>query len=141
VLDDDKTFIVEHVLDHEVVVQNKKQVLNLNIKWQGYPDDEWNSMNTTLQDNGIVQKYLSDYGLEKFGRKPKRTSTSVLSQPVTAVKRVKFSLDMNTEHSDDTMMDIEETQMDETQGNEDEDEDEDEDDTQDVEDERMDHDY
>jgi hypothetical protein len=41
------------------------------------------------------------------------------------------------------MMDIEETQVDETQGNE-EDEfsmSEDEDDTQDVEDERMDHDY
>jgi len=93
VLDDDKTYIVQHVNDHEIITRNGRQSLNLNIKWQGYITEDWNSINTTLQDNIIVQQYLKDNNLERFGRPKKRAAAVAVVAAATppARKRVKFS--------------------------------------------------
>ena len=55
ILDDDKTFIVEQILSHEIV--NNK--LNLRIKWWGYEQPELTGLNSTLQNNKMVQKILA----------------------------------------------------------------------------------
>ena len=67
VLDDDKHFIVEEVIDHEIVTNNNKQNLNLKIKWFGYKEPEITGMNNSFKRNKIIQKYLKDKNLEKFG--------------------------------------------------------------------------
>ena len=67
VLDDDKHFIVEEVLDHEIITLNNKQNLNLKIKWFGYKEPEMTGMNISLKRNKTVKNYLKDKNLEKFG--------------------------------------------------------------------------
>ena len=67
VLDDDKHFLVEEVLDHEIITINNKPNLNLKIKWFGYKEPEMTGINISLKRNKIIKEYLKLKNLEKFG--------------------------------------------------------------------------
>jgi hypothetical protein len=67
ILDDQDAYIIERIISHEIVKDKSKPAINLNIKWHGYKDPTWNSLNISLKKNGAVQKYLKTHGLEKYG--------------------------------------------------------------------------
>jgi len=67
VLDDDNTFIVEQVVAHEVVKVSQRDKLNLTIKWLGYPIPEISVINASLRRNVLVQAYLRQHNLMRFG--------------------------------------------------------------------------
>ena len=86
VLDDNKSYIIEKIISHEIITNNKRKVLNLTIKWHGYKEPEITGMNIS------VQEYLKEKGLENFGLKTKRSNDEVNNsnqQPKS--KRVRFS--------------------------------------------------
>jgi hypothetical protein len=85
VLDDNNTFIIEKIIQHELVQTRSKPVLNLQIKWHGYAEPEWTAMNISLKRNEAVQEYLKAKGLDRFGlhQQPDK------SEPPK--KRVRFS--------------------------------------------------
>jgi hypothetical protein len=90
VLDDDKTYIIEKILNHEILEVNKKKSLNLTIKWHGYIEPEVTGMNISLQRNVAVQEYLQEKGLQSFGLQKKRSNTDN-NEIIQKTKRVKFS--------------------------------------------------
>ena len=73
---------MEQILSHEIV--NNK--LNFRIKWRGYEQPELTGLNSTLQNNEIVQKYLQINALQKFANKRKAKEMDT-PEP----KRVRFS--------------------------------------------------
>jgi hypothetical protein len=73
VKDDDKHYIVEKVLLHEIVQKNGKNTLNVKIQWYGYKEPEWTNIRSVV-NNIYVQKYLKDNNLEHYGGS-KRTAT------------------------------------------------------------------
>ena len=90
ILDDDKTYIIEKILNHEIVEINKRKALNLTIKWHGYKEPEVTGMNASLQRNEAVQEYLKEKGLQSYGLKLKRSHTD--NEEITQkTKRVRFS--------------------------------------------------
>jgi len=92
VLDDDKSYIVEKILNHEIITVNKRKVLNLTIKWHGYKEPEITGMNVSLQRNVAVQEYLKEKGLQSFGLRTKRTDSGTIdNNDIHKSKRVRFS--------------------------------------------------
>jgi cleavage and polyadenylation specificity factor subunit 1 len=71
VLDDNETFIVNEVVDHEIITDKRnKRFLNLMIIWYGNKKAEKSGMNSDLKKNYKVQQYLKTHGLDKeFGVK------------------------------------------------------------------------
>jgi poly(A) polymerase Pap1 len=90
VLDDDKSYIIEKIINHEIVEINKRKVLNLTIKWHGYKEPEITGMNVSLQRNVAVQEYLKEKGLQSFGLSTKRSNIDN-NENTQKIKRVKFS--------------------------------------------------
>ena len=90
VLDDDKTYIIEKILNHEVVEVNKRKALNLTIKWHRYKEPEVTGMNVLLQRNSVVQEYLKEKGLQSFGLHTKRLNTDE-NEIMQKKKRIRFS--------------------------------------------------
>jgi hypothetical protein len=88
ILDDLDTFIIERIVGHEIVGETSKRTLNLNIKWHGYKDTEWSSLNISLKKNGAVQEYLKANSLEQFGLK---TVPNANGKDEPPKKRVRFS--------------------------------------------------
>ena len=88
ILDDLDTFIIERIVGHEIVGETSKRTLNLNIKWHGYKDTEWSSLNISLKKNGAVQDYLKANSLEQFGLK---TVPNANGKDELPKKRVRFS--------------------------------------------------
>ncbi len=66
VLDDDKSYIIENILNHEIDEINKRKALNITIKWHGYKESEVTEMNVSLQQNGAVQEYQKENRLQSF---------------------------------------------------------------------------
>ena len=92
VLDDNKSYIIEKIISHEIITNNKRKVLNLTIKWHGYKEPEITGMNISLQRNEAVQEYLKEKGLESFGLKTKRSHDEAINSNQQAKsKRVRFS--------------------------------------------------
>ena len=90
VLDDDKSYIIEKILNHEIVEVNKRKTLNLTIKWHGYKEPEVTGINVSLQRNIAVQEYLKEKGLKSFGLHTKRSNTDN-NEIIQKTKRVRFS--------------------------------------------------
>ena len=90
VLDDDKSYIIEKIINHEIVEINKRKVLNLTIKWHGYKEPEITGMNVSLQRNVAVQEYLKEKGLQSFGLSTKRSNIDN-NENTQKIKRIKFS--------------------------------------------------
>ncbi len=84
VLDDNNAFIIEKIIQHELVQTRNKPMLNLQIKWHGYKEPEWTAILTSLKRNKAVQEYLQAKGLNRFG-----LPQSDKSEPPK--KRVRFS--------------------------------------------------
>jgi hypothetical protein len=95
VLDDANSFVIEQILNHEIITDKNKQHVNLLIKWHGYPTPENTGLNATLKRNEMVHKYLNDNGLSRFAL-PHFEQTSG-----TKRKRVHFSSSVNFNDSDD----------------------------------------
>jgi hypothetical protein len=83
VLDDLNTFIIEAIVNHELVEVKKTPVLNLLIKWHGYKEPTWNSLNSSLKKNEAVQEYLIAKGLQRFGFKSHKEDTERKHKRVT----------------------------------------------------------
>jgi hypothetical protein len=92
VLDDDKNYIIENILEHKIVTVNNKPMLNLRIKWHGYKEPEWTGLNISLKRNLAVIEYLEANSLESF-KLPKGKSTENSEELNTnaKTKRVTFS--------------------------------------------------
>jgi hypothetical protein len=69
VLDDTEAYIVEEVLNHEIININGKDKLNLNIRWFGFKETSMTGMNISLKKNEKVNDYFKAKGLIKFGLK------------------------------------------------------------------------
>jgi hypothetical protein len=69
VLDDTEAYIVEEVLNHEIINVNGKDKLNLNIRWFGFKETSMTGMNISLKKNEKANGYLKAKGLKKFGLK------------------------------------------------------------------------
>jgi hypothetical protein len=85
ILDDTESFLIERVVDHEIITDKRnKRHLNLIILWFGKKETEKSGMNSDLKKNYKVQEYLKANGLDKeFGVK--------LSQlPIIRSKKVSF---------------------------------------------------
>ena len=87
VRDDDKHYIIEKVLAHEIVQLNGKNTLNVKIQWYGYKEPEWTNIRTAA-NNIYVQRYLKDNNLEQYGGM-KRTAADNIDTRTR--KRVRFS--------------------------------------------------
>ena len=87
VRDDDKHYIVEKVLAHQIVQVKGKNTLNVQIQWHGYKEPEWTNIRTAV-NNIYVQKYLEDNNLEQYSGL-KRTATEDVD--TRKKKRVRFS--------------------------------------------------
>jgi len=84
-LDDNNSYIIENILNHEIIGL-KVNSLNLLIKWHGYKDPTWTSLNISLKRNEAVQEYLKLHDLTKFGLKEKINEDNEPKK-----KRVRFS--------------------------------------------------
>ena len=60
--DEEDLFIIETVLDHEIV----RGTINFKIKWYGYSEPEWNEINSSLKTNGKILEYAKRFNLEIF---------------------------------------------------------------------------
>jgi len=94
VRDDDKHYIVEKVLAHEIVQVNGKNTLNVKIQWHGYKEPEWTNIRTAI-NNIYVQRYLKDNNLEQYGGM-KRTADDNID--TRKRKRVRFSSSVPEDH-------------------------------------------
>jgi len=86
VLDSNDLFVPERVVTHRIDSTGKS--LDLEIKWYGYKDPEWSSLNIDLKKNETIQAYLEQQGLTQFGLKDKLTTNDGETSPK---KRVRFS--------------------------------------------------
>jgi hypothetical protein len=92
VLDDNKSYIIEKILSHDIVTVNKRKVLNLTIKWHGYKEPEITGMNVSLQRNVAVQEYLKEKGSQSFGLRTKSSDSNINdNNNHQKSKRVRFS--------------------------------------------------
>jgi hypothetical protein len=85
ILDDSDCYIVEEVINHEIINSNGKNSLNLNIKWYGYKQPELSGMNMSLKKNEKVKEYLKVNDLQKYGLKDDTEDVEPMK------KRVRFS--------------------------------------------------
>ena len=85
--DEEDLFIIETVLDHEIV----RGTINFKIKWYGYSEPEWNEINSSLKTNGKVLEYAKRFNLEIFLGKRKNMEPTPVVQ-----KRTRF-LDSDNE--------------------------------------------
>jgi len=64
---DDESYIVEAILDHRFDGPQRKNTLQLLVKWEGYPEPDWQQY--TGNNLGLViyvQQYLRDHGMSKY---------------------------------------------------------------------------
>ena len=86
VLEDDKLFIPETILEHKIINANE---LNLKIKWAGYKDPEWSKLNLDLKRHSDVKAYLKSHNLEAYGLK--RSIEEMKTDSDQLRKKVHFS--------------------------------------------------
>lgn len=71
-------------MQHQFVNATK---INLLVKWAGYKDPEWSTLNIDLKRHDLVKEYLKLHDLQRYGLK---RSTNA-PQPEDNGKRVRFS--------------------------------------------------
>jgi len=64
---DDESYIVEAIQDHRFAGVRRKDNLQLLVKWEGFPDPEWQPyIGNNLSHVIVVQQYLRDHNMRKF---------------------------------------------------------------------------